>query len=68
MKILCIHGPNLNMLGKRPVNHYGDLTLTQIYEILIDTYPEIEFTFYQSNHEGEIIDMIHASIEEDYQG
>ncbi|MBN2268819.1 MAG: type II 3-dehydroquinate dehydratase [Acholeplasmataceae bacterium] len=68
MKILCIHGPNLNMLGKRSKTHYGELTLDQIYESLIDTFEEVEFTFYQSNHEGEILDLIHASIDEDYDG
>lgn len=68
MKILCIHGPNLNMLGKRPKIHYGELTLEEIYQTLIETFPQIEFTFYQSNHEGEIIDTIHASLDENYDG
>ncbi|MDY0338370.1 MAG: type II 3-dehydroquinate dehydratase [Acholeplasmataceae bacterium] len=68
MKILCIHGPNLNMLGKRPKIHYGELTLEEIYQTLVETFPQIEFTFYQSNHEGEIIDTIHASLDENYDG
>lgn len=68
MKILCIHGPNLNMLGKRPKIHYGELTLEEIYQTLIEIFPQIEFTFYQSNHEGEIIDIIHASLDENYDG
>lgn len=68
MKILCIHGPNLNMLGKRPKIHYGELTLEEIYQTLVETFPQIDFTFYQSNHEGEIIDTIHASLDENYDG
>lgn len=68
MKILCIHGPNLNMLGKRPVKHYGEQTLESIYETLVNTFETIDFTFYQSNHEGEILDLIHASLNEDYDG
>ncbi len=68
MNILVIHGPNLNMLGRRDPKHYGSLTLDQIYQALIDRYTSIHFTFYQSNHEGELIDVIHHALDEDYQG
>jgi 3-dehydroquinate dehydratase-2 len=58
MKIIVINGPNLNMLGKRDKNHYGDLSLISIKEILQREFPDIEFEFFQSNHEGEIIEKI----------
>lgn len=58
MKILIINGPNLNMLGKRDPIQYGKTTLSDI-EVLIRTeYPEINFEFYQSNIEGEIVTTI----------
>ncbi len=62
MRILIINGPNLNMLGKRPQNHYGDLTLQQINDYLLDNFKnndkDIELIFFQSNYEGKIIDKI----------
>ena len=58
MKIAVINGPNLNMLGQRNSNHYGTLTLDEIEKKLIKSYPMIEFDFFQSNHEGTIIDII----------
>lgn len=59
MRILVINGPNLNMLGKRDVENYGILTLSQINELIIDAFPTESFEFFQSNSEGEIIDKIH---------
>lgn len=61
MKCLVIHGPNLNMLGKRNQTHYGTLTMLDINQLLTDTYPNIEFDFYQSNHEGNLIDLLQGS-------
>lgn len=58
MKIAVIHGPNLNMLGKRNPKHYGTLTLDQIDQTIINRFSDIDFIFFQSNHEGEIIDFI----------
>ncbi|NLK12516.1 MAG: 3-dehydroquinate dehydratase [Candidatus Phytoplasma sp.] len=58
MKILSISGPNLNMLGKREEKHYGKMTLKQLNTLLEEQFPEIQFTFFQSNHEGLIIDKI----------
>ena len=60
MNILVINGPNLNLLGKRDPAIYGDETLDEIMAWL-ETSPEGElnsFKFYQSNHEGIIIDII----------
>lgn len=60
MKILVLNGPNLNMLGKRSVKHYGTLTLEDIKGLLLDLAKklEIKLIFFQSNHEGELVDTI----------
>ena len=57
-KILVINGPNLNMLGKREKNIYGDKTLEKINASLnvLAKSKNIDLEFFQSNHEGEIID------------
>lgn len=59
MKIAVINGPNLNMLGKRNKDHYGALTLNDINQLIKDSFKEHDFIFFQSNHEGAIIDFIH---------
>lgn len=61
MKILVINGPNINMLGTREPEIYGSTTLDDINKELIEyskTIGEIELEFYQSNHEGDIVDKI----------
>ena len=60
MKILVINGPNLNMLGKRDPQKYGTVTLLEINEKLIRLANELncELEFFQSNHEGAIIDFL----------
>jgi 3-dehydroquinate dehydratase-2 len=61
--LLVIHGPNLNLLGKREVEVYGTLTLDEINEMIkkeADRH-ELNVEFFQSNHEGEIIDRIQAA-------
>ncbi len=59
--IAVINGPNLNMLGRREVNIYGDLTLEQINGELSRQAQQlgVDVDFFQSNHEGAIIDHIH---------
>ncbi|MFC1871091.1 type II 3-dehydroquinate dehydratase [Chloroflexota bacterium] len=60
MRVLVINGPNLNMLGKRDVEHYGGDSLAAIEQKLIEKAKELtcELAFFQSNHEGSLIDFI----------
>ncbi|HEY48698.1 MAG TPA: type II 3-dehydroquinate dehydratase [Dehalococcoidia bacterium] len=60
MKILAIHGPNLNMLGSRQTEFYGDKTLEEIDSLLQEKARElkVELETFQSNHEGELVDFI----------
>ena len=61
MKIQIINGPNLNLLGKREPDVYGSCSFEQYLEKLKNRYPDIEFAYYQSNVEGEIINKIHET-------
>ncbi|MBI1919343.1 3-dehydroquinate dehydratase [Candidatus Microgenomates bacterium] len=60
MKILVLNGPNLNMLGRRSVKHYGVLTLIDIKKLLVNLAQElgVKLVFFQSNHEGALVDAI----------
>ncbi|GHT41554.1 3-dehydroquinate dehydratase [Bacteroidia bacterium] len=58
MKIQIINGPNLNLLGVREPGVYGSSSFETYLETLKNRYPEIEFAYYQSNVEGEIINKI----------
>ncbi|MGI6778176.1 MAG: type II 3-dehydroquinate dehydratase [Acetivibrionales bacterium] len=62
-KVLVINGPNLNLLGAREKNIYGEKTLEEINKMLLDEADKlgIEVGFVQSNHEGVIIDTIHEA-------
>lgn len=63
-KILIINGPNLNMLGKRPKEHYGSLTLEEINQAIIKENAEyFSLEFFQSNCEGELITALQGAIE-----
>ena len=64
MDILLINGPNLNLLGSREPEIYGNQTLDQIEKELIQIAKQNSFKLecYQSNHEGKIVDKIQASI------
>lgn len=63
MKIMVINGPNLNLLGVREPMIYGTKTLVDLEKMMLDYVVEmgIELKFYQSNHEGAIVDKIHEA-------
>lgn len=65
MKILVIHGPNLNLLGHREPEIYGTITLEELNQELAEygRHQNVEAHFFQSNHEGELIDRIHEAAE-----
>ena len=63
MKILVMNGPNLNLLGEREPSVYGDHSLTAINERLKECAEKngAEIDFFQSNHEGALIDALHGA-------
>lgn len=70
MKILIIHGPNLNLLGKRDRAIYGEKSLEDINSLIQEKAFElnIDVTIFQSNCEGNIVDKIQEMISSDYDG
>lgn len=58
MKIAIINGPNLNLLGKRETDIYGNQPFEQYLEELKNKYPQITFSYFQSNVEGELINEL----------
>lgn len=60
MKILILNGPNLNLLGRREPDVYGNEGFDTYFHSLAKRYADIELEYFQSNHEGELIDKIHA--------
>ncbi len=54
-RIAIINGPNLNLLGKREPGIYGNQSFEEFYEELKASYPDIAFSYYQSNIEGELV-------------
>lgn len=59
MKIQIINGPNINLLGKREPSIYGGQSFDEYFEELKHFYPSVEFAYFQSNVEGEMINKIH---------
>lgn len=59
MKILILNGPNLNLLGKREPETYGNLSFEDFLNTLRARFSQIEFEYYQSNVEGELINKLH---------
>lgn len=57
-QIAVINGPNLNALGARETEHYGSKTLDDINHELIKSFKNVSLSFFQSNHEGALIDHI----------
>ncbi len=58
MKLLIINGPNLNLLGAREPQIYGNTNLEAVLDTLRARFPQVEILHEQSNHEGRIIDLI----------
>lgn len=59
MKIIIINGPNLNLLGKREPEVYGQTSFESYFTDLEKAFPQIELSYYQSNVEGELINKLH---------
>jgi len=58
MKIMIINGPNLNLLGKREPEVYGNQSFEDYFKILQQKFPQLDLDYFQSNIEGEIIDKV----------
>ena len=63
MTILILNGPNLNRLGKRKPEIYGNISMAQILLDIQRAYPDVHFIYRQSNHEGDLIDWIQEANE-----
>ncbi|HLP94954.1 MAG TPA: type II 3-dehydroquinate dehydratase [Saprospiraceae bacterium] len=59
MKILILNGPNLNLLGTREPDIYGRESFESFFGQLCSVYPQINLEYFQSNHEGALIDKLH---------
>ena len=66
MKILVLHGPNLNLFGRREPHIYGTTTLAEINDKLQAAARElkVELVTFQSNHEGELVNMLHKHMDD----
>ncbi|MBP3355634.1 MAG: 3-dehydroquinate dehydratase [Rikenellaceae bacterium] len=58
MKILIVNGPNLNLLGRREPQIYGNRGFEEYLETLVKRYPQVEFGYCQSNIEGELVTVL----------
>ncbi len=68
-RILIINGPNLNLLGVREPGIYGNSSMETYLETLRSRYPDYSIEYFQSNHEGEIIDKLHSvGFDDDLEG
>ena len=68
MKLSVLNGPNLNKLGTRDPEQYGTETLEDIEQMLVETFPEDELVFFQSNLEGELVEAVQALLKSDVDG
>lgn len=68
MKILLLNGPNLNLLGTREPAVYGNITLAEILAQVQATFPTHRIEHLQSNHEGVLIDRLHAAASDGTEG
>ena len=62
MNVLVINGPNLNMLGYRPKEHYGSLKLDDINKLMEEEKGNLNLEFFQSNSEGDIVTKIQDAV------
>ena len=58
MNVIIINGPNLNLLGVRQKLIYGESSFDDFFQTLKEKYPDINLSYFQSNIEGELIDML----------
>jgi 3-dehydroquinate dehydratase-2 len=68
LKVLIINGPNLNLLGSREPEIYGSSTFEDVMDDLKTRFPQVDFSYYQSNAEGELIDKLHEVNKHDFKG
>lgn len=68
MKILILNGPNLNLLGKREPNIYGNKSFEQYFRTLQLAHKNVELSYAQSNIEGELINNLQTAKEEGFEG
>jgi len=68
MKILILNGPNLNLLGLREPQIYGDQSFEAFFEELQTRFSDFSLLYFQSNHEGELVDRIQKTWEEGLDG
>ncbi|HMR43054.1 MAG TPA: type II 3-dehydroquinate dehydratase, partial [Saprospiraceae bacterium] len=61
MKLIVINGPNLNLLGEREPAIYGDERFESFFVYLQNEFPTITLHYFQSNHEGDLIDKLHET-------
>jgi 3-dehydroquinate dehydratase-2 len=61
MKIIIINGPNLNLLGKREPDVYGNESFVDFFEHLKRRFPDVQLSYFQNNSEGALIDKLHEA-------
>ncbi len=68
MKILILNGPNLNLLGRREPDIYGNSSFEDFFSTLQFEFKQVELAYFQSNVEGEIINELHRAQQNNYHG
>lgn len=63
MRILILNGPNLNLLGRREPEIYGNVSFEEFYKVIQQRFPAVDWQYFQSNKEGELIDRLHEAME-----
>lgn len=68
MKILIINGPNLNLLGSRETDIYGDMSFDEFFEDLQEAYIDFQLSYFQSNIEGELVTKLQEADKKKFNG